>query len=307
MLCARCTRFSEQIAGDPFIELIERGALQQVGIYEKEPFESYFSGNTIQICPVGALTRAAYRFRSRPFDLVSTPVDRRALRLRLRDPRRPPARQGDAPARRRRPRGQRGVDLRQGPLRVPLRPAGRPADPPAGPRRPSRRAAARVVARGLRGRGPRAGGGARRRRRADRRPAHRRGRLRLREVRPRRPRHQRHRLPGPPALRRGGRLPGRRGRRLAASASRTPTSRRARSVLLVGFEPEEEAPTSSCGCARPSAARGTPVCSIAPYTSRGLDKMAGTLVPTVARRRGRRARRRSAPATASVAPRQRTP
>ncbi len=73
VLCARCTRFSEQIAGDPFIALIERGALQQVGIYEKEPFESYFSGNTIQICPVGALTSTAYRFRSRPFDLVSTP------------------------------------------------------------------------------------------------------------------------------------------------------------------------------------------------------------------------------------------
>jgi NADH-quinone oxidoreductase subunit G len=73
VLCARCTRFSAQIAGDPFIELIERGALQQVGIYEKEPFESYFSGNTIQICPVGALTSADYRFRSRPFDLVSSP------------------------------------------------------------------------------------------------------------------------------------------------------------------------------------------------------------------------------------------
>ena len=73
VLCARCTRFSEQIAGDPFIEMIERGALQQVGIYEKEPFESYFSGNTIQICPVGALTSAEYRFRARPFDLVSVP------------------------------------------------------------------------------------------------------------------------------------------------------------------------------------------------------------------------------------------
>src|SRR6187431_859996 len=74
VLCARCTRFSEQVAGDPFIALIERGALQQVGIYEKEPLESYFSGNTIQICPVGALTSAEYRFRSRPFDLVSTPA-----------------------------------------------------------------------------------------------------------------------------------------------------------------------------------------------------------------------------------------
>lgn len=73
VLCARCTRFSEEIAGDPFITLNERGALQQVGIYEKDPFLSYFSGNTVQICPVGALTGASYRFRSRPFDLVSTP------------------------------------------------------------------------------------------------------------------------------------------------------------------------------------------------------------------------------------------
>ena len=73
ILCARCTRFSEQIASDPFITLNERGALQQVGIYENEPFESYFSGNTVQICPVGALTGASYRFQARPFDLVSTP------------------------------------------------------------------------------------------------------------------------------------------------------------------------------------------------------------------------------------------
>ncbi|GAA3714456.1 NADH-quinone oxidoreductase subunit G [Terrabacter ginsenosidimutans] len=73
VLCARCTRFSDQVAGDPFIALVERGALQQIGIYEEKPFESYFSGNTVQICPVGALTGAAYRFRSRPFDLVSTP------------------------------------------------------------------------------------------------------------------------------------------------------------------------------------------------------------------------------------------
>ncbi|CAN2217600.1 NuoG NADH dehydrogenase/NADH,ubiquinone oxidoreductase 75 kD subunit (chain G) [Candidatus Nanopelagicaceae bacterium] len=73
VLCARCTRFSAQIASDPFITLNERGALQQVGIYEKAPFKSYFSGNTIQICPVGALTGTSYRFRARPFDLVSTP------------------------------------------------------------------------------------------------------------------------------------------------------------------------------------------------------------------------------------------
>ncbi|MBB1483832.1 NADH-quinone oxidoreductase subunit G [Tessaracoccus sp. MC1865] len=71
VLCARCTRFSEQISGDPFIALVERGALQQVGTYEQDPYDSYFSGNVVQICPVGALTSAAYRFQARPFDLVS--------------------------------------------------------------------------------------------------------------------------------------------------------------------------------------------------------------------------------------------
>ncbi|MFG1947649.1 NADH-quinone oxidoreductase subunit G [Nonomuraea sp. NPDC048826] len=71
--CARCIRFSDQIAGDPFIDFFERGAKEQIGVADGEPFQSYFSGNTVQICPVGALTGAAYRFRARPFDLVSTP------------------------------------------------------------------------------------------------------------------------------------------------------------------------------------------------------------------------------------------
>ncbi|MFC9898399.1 NADH-quinone oxidoreductase subunit G [Nocardia sp. NPDC127579] len=73
VLCARCTRFSQQVAGDPFIELMDRGALQQVGTAQAEPLDSYFSGNTVQICPVGALTGTSYRFRARPFDLVSSP------------------------------------------------------------------------------------------------------------------------------------------------------------------------------------------------------------------------------------------
>ncbi|HEX7804691.1 MAG TPA: 2Fe-2S iron-sulfur cluster-binding protein, partial [Cellulomonas sp.] len=104
IMCQRCTRFSKEIAGDPFIDLQKRGANQQIGRFDTgilgyetgatpgvagfadlpvgpaelvdesgAPFASYFSGNTVQICPVGALTSAAYRFRSRPFDLVSTP------------------------------------------------------------------------------------------------------------------------------------------------------------------------------------------------------------------------------------------
>ncbi|WP_197664939.1 hypothetical protein, partial [Listeria monocytogenes] len=63
---------ADQIAGDPFINLQERGAVSQIGAYQGDDFNSYFSGNVIQICPVGALTSAEYRFRSRPFDLVST-------------------------------------------------------------------------------------------------------------------------------------------------------------------------------------------------------------------------------------------
>lgn len=90
--CTRCTRFSDQIAGDPFIEFMDRTSAEQVNVFRPEmfggepadeqgshtdlgdePFQSYFSGNTIQICPVGALTSVEYRFRARPFDLVSSP------------------------------------------------------------------------------------------------------------------------------------------------------------------------------------------------------------------------------------------
>ncbi|GAB3867618.1 hypothetical protein GCM10027610_122600 [Dactylosporangium cerinum] len=81
VLCQRCTRFSDEIAGDKFIDLMERSSNEQIGVFrgnpespeDDAPFNSYFSGNTIQICPVGALTSAQYRFRARPFDLVSTP------------------------------------------------------------------------------------------------------------------------------------------------------------------------------------------------------------------------------------------
>jgi len=93
VLCQRCTRFSKEIAGDAFIDLQNRGAMQQIGTFDEDvlgfggygpvgaaaedesgiAFSSYYSGNTVQICPVGALTSAAYRFRSRPFDLVSSP------------------------------------------------------------------------------------------------------------------------------------------------------------------------------------------------------------------------------------------
>ena len=69
VLCARCTRFCDEISGDRFIELFARGAAEQVAIAPGEDFRSPFSGNTVQICPVGALTATPYRFVARPFDL----------------------------------------------------------------------------------------------------------------------------------------------------------------------------------------------------------------------------------------------
>ena len=70
ILCDRCTRFADEVAGDPLIDFTERGNETQVLTFPGEPFSSYFSGNTVQICPVGALTASPYRFKARPWDLV---------------------------------------------------------------------------------------------------------------------------------------------------------------------------------------------------------------------------------------------
>ena len=69
VLCDRCTRFADEVAGDPLIHFVERGNETQVMTYPNEPFSSHFSGNTAQICPVGALTAKPYRFKARPWDL----------------------------------------------------------------------------------------------------------------------------------------------------------------------------------------------------------------------------------------------
>ncbi|MGH2753491.1 MAG: NADH-quinone oxidoreductase subunit NuoG [Actinomycetota bacterium] len=73
VLCWRCVRFSDEIAGDRFIQLVDRGDGTQILNFHDDPFDSYFSGNTIQICPVGALTSKPYRFVSRPWDLETAP------------------------------------------------------------------------------------------------------------------------------------------------------------------------------------------------------------------------------------------
>ena len=258
VLCQRCTRFSDQIAGDKFIDLMERGPREQIGIADGVPFNSYFSGNTVQICPVGALTGAAYRFRARPFDLVSTPSVVRALRGRLRAAHRPPARQGDPPAGRQRPRGQRGVELRQGPLGASVtppqpdrltRPLVRDDD---GVLQPASWTEALAAAAAGLSRRARAG------RRAHRRPAHRRGRLRLREVRPARAAHQRHRLPGPAALRRGGRFLARTSPGAASTCDLRRRWKRRPLSCWSGLSPRKSPRSCSCGCARRPASAAWP-------------------------------------------------
>ena len=72
ILCDRCTRFADEVAGDPLIHFTERGNETQVMTFPDEPFSSYFSGNTVQICPVGALTASPYRFKARPWDLAES-------------------------------------------------------------------------------------------------------------------------------------------------------------------------------------------------------------------------------------------
>jgi len=69
ILCDRCTRFADEVAGDPLIHFMGRGNQTQVNTFPDDPFASYFAGNTVQICPVGALTAKPYRFKARPWDL----------------------------------------------------------------------------------------------------------------------------------------------------------------------------------------------------------------------------------------------
>ena len=73
ILCDRCTRFASEVAGDPLIHFQSRGNQTEVNTFPDEPFSSYFSGNTVQICPVGALTAKPYRFKARPWDLTEIP------------------------------------------------------------------------------------------------------------------------------------------------------------------------------------------------------------------------------------------
>ncbi len=72
ILCDRCTRFAKEVAGDPLIHFLNRGNATEINTFPDHEFSSYFSGNTVQICPVGALTSTPYRFKARPWDLAQT-------------------------------------------------------------------------------------------------------------------------------------------------------------------------------------------------------------------------------------------
>ena len=129
VLCQRCTRFSEEIAGDPFIDLLERGAEQQIGVAAGQAVPELLLRQHHPDLPG---RRADQRGLPVPLAAVRPGLHAgrvRALRVRLRDAHRHPPRHRAAPAGRQRPRGQRGVDLRQEPLRVPLPDARRAGSP----------------------------------------------------------------------------------------------------------------------------------------------------------------------------------
>ena len=143
--CTRCVRFITEVAGVPDIGAIGRGEDMEITTYLEQAMTSELPGNVIDLCPVGALTSKPYAFNARPWELTKTEIDRRDGRARLGDPRRRARPRGDAhPAARQRGR-QRGVDLRQDPLRrrrpahAAPRPALRPRERHACARRPGAR------------------------------------------------------------------------------------------------------------------------------------------------------------------------
>src|SRR3972149_1530119 len=73
ILCWRCVRFGEIVAGDDALKGFERGFQTEINTPFTQPVRSKFIGNTISICPVGALTRRTYRFQARPWDNDAVP------------------------------------------------------------------------------------------------------------------------------------------------------------------------------------------------------------------------------------------
>ena len=245
---------------------------QQVGISRPgtSRSSSYFSGNTVQICPVGALTGAAYRFRARPFDLVSTPSVCEHCASGCAHAHRPPPRQGDCagwPADD--PQVNEEWNCDKGRWAFQYTTGGRPAHPPAGPRR-GRRAGRRLRwPEALRRRGRRA-----RARRAARRGVLAGGRLHRSRTPTRTPSSPGSRWapttstsgPGRTRPRRPTFLGRARRRARCRRGSRrpTPTWRRPRPCCWSASSPRRSRRSSSCGCARRIRKRGLQVVAVAP-------------------------------------------
>jgi NADH-quinone oxidoreductase subunit G len=74
ILCYRCTRFSESVSEDGQLVAVNRGAQSLIATFEDEPYRAPFSGNVIELCPVGALTSTQYRFEARPWEIQNVPT-----------------------------------------------------------------------------------------------------------------------------------------------------------------------------------------------------------------------------------------
>ena len=119
ILCYRCVRFSQEIAEDYQLVLLERGAHSFVGTFDGHPYVAPFSGNIIELCPVGALTSRPYRFRARPWEIEGAGLALHALPGAVQRPLDGARRARAARARARPRRGRRRLAVRQGPLRLP--------------------------------------------------------------------------------------------------------------------------------------------------------------------------------------------
>src|SRR5438874_4862566 len=74
ILCYRCTRFSEDVAEDGQLVAVDRGAGTMIATFGDEPYRAPFSGNVVELCPVGALTSTTYRFEARPWEIQDVPT-----------------------------------------------------------------------------------------------------------------------------------------------------------------------------------------------------------------------------------------
>ena len=139
--CARCTRFAAEVAGEAQIDFAGRGEVVEVATFPTEPFSSYFSGNTVQICPVGALTATPYRFTARPWDLDQVESTCTACSVGCRVAVQSSSEPADPVARHRLGPGQPRLAVRQGPLHLRVgqrrRDRRRPAAESSWPTRPS--------------------------------------------------------------------------------------------------------------------------------------------------------------------------